>query len=232
MKRFYKDATAIEADGGWQVALDGRRVKTATGKAQIVRSRRLADELAREWAEQGEEIDPATFLLRDLADYAIDVVAADRVRAVNDLLRYAETDTLCYRADPDEPLFRRQQQVWEPLLEEIEARHAIRLERVSGVIHRPQPEASLERLRAMLEGQNDFSLAALATLASLSASLSIALAALEPGADAETLWAAANLEEDWQVEQWGQDSLAQERRAKRLRDFANALRFAALARKE
>jgi len=230
MKRFYKHAEAIEADGGWQVALDGRKVKTAIGKAQVVRSRTLADELAREWAEQGEEIDPVTFLLRDLADYAIDVVAADRLGAVNDLLRYAETDTLCYRADPDEPLFKRQQQVWEPLLEAIEARHAIRLERVSGIIHRPQPEASLARLREVLEGQDDFALAALATLTSLSASLSIALAALEPDADAEALWAAANLEEDWQAEQWGQDSLAQERRAKRLRDFANAMRFTALAR--
>ncbi len=230
MKRFYKHAIAVEADGGWQVALDGRKVKTAAGKAQVVRSRALADELAREWAEQGDEIDPATFLLRDLADYAIDVAAADRIRTVNDLLRYAETDTLCYRADPDEPLFKRQQQLWEPLLEKTEARHAIHLERVSGIVHRPQPEASLERLRDVLQGQDDFALAALATLASLSASLSIALAAVEPDADAEALWAAANLEEDWQAEQWGWDSLAQERRAKRLRDFANALRFAELAR--
>ncbi|WP_324741925.1 ATP12 family protein [Tsuneonella sp. CC-YZS046] len=230
MKRFYKHAIAVEADGGWQVALDGRKVKTAAGKAQVVRSRALADELAREWAEQGDEIDPATFLLRDLADYAIDVAAADRIRTVKDLLRYAETDTLCYRADPDEPLFKRQQQLWEPLLEKTEARHAIRLERVSGIVHRPQPEASLERLRDVLQGQDDFALAALATLASLSASLSIALAALEPDANAEALWAVANLEEDWQAEQWGWDSLAQERRAKRLRDFANALRFAELAR--
>ncbi|MFA7596142.1 MAG: ATP12 family protein [Novosphingobium sp.] len=230
MKRFYKHAIAVEADGGWQVALDGRKVKTAAGKAQVVRSRALADELAREWAEQGDEIDPATFLLRDLADYAIDVAAADRIRTVNDLLRYAETDTLCYRADPDEPLFKRQQQLWEPLLEKTEARHAIWLERVSGIVHRPQPEASLERLRDVLQGQDDFALAALATLASLSASLSIALAAFEPDADVEALWAAANLEEDWQAEQWGWDSLAQERRVKRLRDFANALRFAELAR--
>lgn len=232
MKRFYKEAAAVPAKDGWQVALDGRGVKTANGAAQIVRSQRLAEALALEWAEQGEEIDPASFFLRDLADYAIDVARTDREDTIRKLLGYAETDTLCYRADPDEHLYKRQQEVWEPLLKRMEAQLGIRLERVSGIIHRAQPEASLERLRQILAGQDDLTLAALATLASLSASLTIALAALEPDADAEALWSAANLEEDWQVEQWGQDSLAQEHRANRLAGFTNALRFAALARAE
>jgi chaperone required for assembly of F1-ATPase len=150
MKRFYKEAAAVPAAGGWQVALDGRAVKTANGKAQIVQSRALAEALASEWDEQGEEIDPSAFLFRDLADYAIDIVGPSRDAAVQTLLAYAETDTLCYRADPDEPLFKRQQEVWEPLLARIEAQYAIRLERVSGIIHRPQPPASLEGLREML----------------------------------------------------------------------------------
>ena len=230
MKRFYKTAAPAPTDTGWQVLLDGRGIKTAMGAQQVVPGQTLANALADEWAAQGEEIDPAGFVFRDLADYAIDVVHADRDAAIANLLRFAETDTLCYRADPEEALFKRQQEVWEPLVQAAEARHGIHFQRVSGIMHRPQPPATLETLRVYLAGLDDFTLAALNTLASLAASLTVALAALEDGADAQTLWAAANLEEDWQIELWGEDDLARERRDRRAAEFANALRFATLAR--
>src|SRR5690606_21285233 len=147
--------------------------------------------------------------LRDLADYAIDHVAPDPARAAAALLPYAETDTLCYRADPDEPLYRRQRELWEPLLTAFEARHGLRMERTSGVIHKPHPPETAERLRAVLEAKAPFTLAALQTLAPLAASLCVALEAIEPGADAERLFAIANCEQDWQAEQWGWDHEAE-----------------------
>ncbi|MCB2050644.1 MAG: molecular chaperone [Novosphingobium sp.] len=230
MKRFYKDVATSPAEGGWQVTLDGRGVKTPARTPQVAPTRALAEALAHEWAAQGEKIDATTLPMRDLADYAIDVVAADRTALIETLLGYAETDTLCYRADPEDALFRRQQEVWEPLLQSIEAEHAIRLERVSGVIHRPQPETSLATLRAVLAALDNYTLAALNTLTSLAASLAVGLAALRPDADTNALWDAASLEEDWQAELWGQDSEAMARRALRLETFRLASRFAALAR--
>lgn len=230
MKRFWREATVVAVNGGWRVLLDGRPIRTQGGAAQVVAGRVLAEALAAEWRRQGDEVDPAGFPLRDLADHALDHVAPDRGVTIARLLAFAETDTLCYRAEPDEPLARRQREVWEPLLQQLEARLGVRFERVCGIIHRPQPYATLEKLRALLERQDDFALSALLTLASLAASLVVALAAAEPGADAERLWAAANLEEDWQVEQWGEDYEAMDRRARRLRTFADAARFAALAR--
>lgn len=230
MKRFYKEVTIAPTEGGWRVLLDGRAIKTALGKDQVVPNEALASAMAAEWANQGEEIDTTRFLFRDLADYAIDIVRADRAAAIDGLLRFAETDTLCYRADPEEPLFRRQQDVWEPLLQAAEHRHDIHFERISGIMHRPQSPATRDALCAFLETQDDFTLAALNTLASLAASLTIALAALEDQADAKTLWDAANLEEDWQVELWGEDALAKDLRDKRAAEFANALRFAELVR--
>lgn len=230
MKRFYREVAVAPADGGWRVQLDGRPIKTQGGRAQVVPGAQLAEALAAEWAAQGEEINPARFVLRDLADHAIDVVAPDRAAAVAALLRYAETDTLCYRAEPDEPLHARQLESWEPLLAAAETRWDIHFERISGVIHRPQPAPTLARLEAVLGAQDDFALAALNTLASLAASLVVGLAALAPDADAETLWATANLEEDWQAELWGQDPEAQALRTRRLTTFSAALEFARLAR--
>ncbi|MEN9683642.1 MAG: hypothetical protein RLZZ427_1393 [Pseudomonadota bacterium] len=232
MKRFYTTVTtAPSADGSaWQVMLDKRPLKTVGGRAQAVPTQALAAMLAGEWAAQGDEIDPAAFMLRDMADHAIDVVGPDRAAAVQNLLRFAETDTLCYRADPDEALHQRQLEVWEPLLAAAEARWDVHFDRISGVIHRPQPAETLKRLEAILAAQDNFTLAALTTLTSLAASLVIGWAALAPDAVAATLWAAANLEEDWQVELWGQDYEAAALRERRLATFTAAMAFARAAR--
>lgn len=230
MKRFYKAVTVEPADAGWRVLLDGRGIKTASGAAQIVPTEALAQALSAEWAAQGEEIDPAAFKLRDLADYAIDIIAPDREAAIKAMLRFAETDTLCYRAAPDEPLHERQIAVWEPLLKSAEARWDIHFERVAGVIHRPQPPQTIARMAAALRAESDFTLAAVQLLASLAASLVVALAAIAANADAEALWNAANLEEDWQAELWGKDAEAEALRARRFADFAAAVGFARMVR--
>ena len=230
MKRFWTDVTVAEADGGWRIALDGRPIRTQSGNPQVIPSSALAEAMADEWSRQGETVDPAGFVLRDLADYALDCVRPDRAGTVDTLLRYAETDTLCYRADPDEPLYRRQQELWESLLTAFETRHGVRLERVCGIVHRPQPEATLARLAEVLAAHDDLTLAALATLAPLAASLTVALAAIEPGADPAALFAAANCEQDWQAELWGWDLEAERVRGLRLAAFEKAVEFARLAR--
>ena len=230
MRRFWKEVSVGEDSGGFRVALDGRPLKTQGGAPQIVPSRPLAEALAEEWRGQSEVVDPRAFPMRDMADLAIDQIGPDRPAQIATLLRYAETDTLCYRADPEEPLFRRQQELWEPLMQAIESRCRLRFERVSGIVHRPQPAETLEKLRALLEEQSDFTLAALATLTPLGASLIVALAALEEDADPAVLFAAANCEEDWQVELWGADAGAAEVRAAREAAFVLAARFAGLAR--
>ena len=230
MKRFYKEVTTAEQEGGWRVLLDGRPIKSVGGRLQLVPTGPLAEALAAEWAGQGEEISAAAFILRDMADYAIDVVGPDRDIAIRQILPYGETDTLCYRADPGEALRRRQDAVWEPLLTAAEQRLDVRFERIAGIIHRPQPAATQMRLETVLTSHDDFTLAALRTLAGLAASLVIGLAALEDSANVPALWDAANLEEDWQAELWGKDAEAEAHRARRSETFAAAARFAALAR--
>lgn len=225
MKRFYTQVSVVEVDGDWQVRLDGRGIKTARGAPQVVPSRKLADMLAAEWDAQGEELDPKRFVYRDLADYAIDVAASQRDTTIAELLRYAETDTLCYRADPEDALFQRQQDVWEPVLTAFETRHGLRLERISGIIHRQQPETTMARLRERLAALDSFTLAGLQMMTSLAASLCIGLSALEPGADPAVLWDAASLEEDWQAELWGKDWEAEERREIRRTAFIAAFDF-------
>lgn len=230
MRRFYKQVDVAAVETGWQVVLDGRPLKTVGGAAQIVPSEALARALADEWEAQGEKIDPQTLPLRDMADYAIDIVASEPDAVTTKITAYGDTDTLLYRADPDEPLYARQQELWEPIVAGFEARHGLTFVRVSGIIHREQSAATMEGLRALVAAQDPFAIAALEAMASLAASLLVGLSALDPQADGEGLWQAASLEEEWQAEQWGREEEAEERRAKRQSDFLAYRRFALLAR--
>ena len=182
------------------------------------------------WGE--EVIDPASLPLRDLTDYAIDMVTADPARVADTLVAYAETDTLCYRADPDEPFYTRQIAVWEPLLSAFEAANGIALVRVSGVLHRPQPAPALAVLQNRLLTLDPFTMAGVEVMAKLAASLVTALAALDARGEDEplALWQAACLEEEWQADLWGRDWEAEERRARREADFLRACAFVRLAR--
>lgn len=230
MKRFWKNVAVEPAENAWRVTLDSRPIRTQGGAPQLVPTTALAEAMAREWRDQGEEVDPKAFPLRDLADFAIDTVRHAREATIAKLLEYAETDTLCYRADPDEPLYRRQMDLWEPLLARFEARHGVTLTRVSGIVHRPQPQETIARLRETLAAQTDFDLSALFALAPLAASLTAAFDALDDAADPAALFAAANCEQDWQAELWGWDAEAAHGRANRLARFETATRFAHLAR--
>jgi chaperone required for assembly of F1-ATPase len=232
IRRFYKDVTLGSLPGGFQVLLDGRGVKTVGGAPQVVPSAILGEALAAEWRVQGEQIDPQSLPLRDIADYAIDVVAAGPAMVAKGLVAYAETDTLCYRADPDEPLHAHQQAVWEPLLSGFEAAHGVTLVRVSGVLHRPQPPATLAALEARLAALGPFALSGVEAMTKLAASLVIGLAALDAVHEDEprALWQAACLEEEWQADLWGRDWEAEERRARREADFLRACAFARMAR--
>ena len=230
MKRFYKDVAVEKVDGGWQVMLDGRPVKTQMGNPQVVPTAMLAGVMQQEWADQGDRIDPKAFLFRDHADYAIDVINPDRDTAIGKLLAFADTDTLCYRADPEDALYREQQERWEPLLAHLEERLGIRYQRISGVMHRPQPPETLATLRQHLHARDDFALAGLTAMASLSASLATALLANDEAInDPMALWRDANLEEDWQAENWGRDEEAEAVRKQREEDFSAAQVFTMLA---
>ena len=225
MKRFYSDVSIAPQGSGWQVLLDGRALRTAGGSPQVVPTQALAELLAAEWAAQGDEIDPRGFPFRDMADYAIDVVQADRAATIAKVLTYGETDTLCYWAEPDAPLYQRQLQLWEPLVTACETRLGVRFVRISGVLHQPQPPATLAALRGVLGPMDAFTLAGVVNLASLAASLITALAALEHGADHAALFTAANAEEDWQAELWGWEWTAEELRATRAEAFRLSLDF-------
>ena len=225
MKRFWKSAAAIRAEGGFAISLDGRPVRTPARAELIVPGRQLADAIAQEWASQPEDFDPRQMPLTGLANAAIDRVAPDPAAFADGLARYAETDLTCYRAAEPDELVARQAEHWDRLLDWARGRYDIHFDLVTGIIHRPQPRPTLERLTAAVRALDPFRLAGLSPLVTIGGSLIAGLAVLSGDLDAETAFAATHLDELWQAQQWGEDALATQAREHRKRDFLAAARF-------
>lgn len=216
--------------GGHGIALDGRPVRTPARAPLVLPTPALAQAVADEWAAQGERVDPAAMPMTGLANAALDKVAPDSAAFARTVSVYGESDLLCYRADSPAELARHQAERWQPLLDWAARRYDVAFAVTAGIVHVPQPSATLDRLHAAVAAQDAFALAALSSLVGLSGSLVIGLAAAEGAFDLDALWQAAELDELWQARQWGDDDEARARRDRRARDFADAARFAELAR--
>ncbi len=230
MKRFYKEAQLRTAEGATEVLLDARPVKTPARNLLAVPSEVLGRAIADEWNGQGETIDPRSMPLTGLANAAIDRIAPDPATFAQGLAAYGEADLLCYRADGPSGLVARQREVWDPLLAWARRRFDVDFEVVSGIIHRPQPEWTVQQLGKALAARDRFELAAFSPLVTISGSLIIALALAEGAVALDTAWAAASLDEAWQAEQWGVDAEAARVLEARRLDVASAYRFLELVR--
>ncbi len=225
-KRFYKAAAVAGDDtAGYGIELDNRTVKTPAGRKLKVSSRALAEAICEEWNAQGDTIVPASLSLTKLANSAIDGVMGNEARVAADILSYAATDLLCYRASHPEGLASLQAKLWDPILAWVGANYGAPFLISKGINHIAQPAASLEAIRRALLSFDAFKLAALHVMTSLTGSCLIALAHVAGHLDTAAAWTAAHADEDWQVSQWGQDFEAAERRKRRLQEFVNASKF-------
>ena len=225
MRRFWKEVTVERDEAGWAVRLDGRSLRTPARASLSVPNRPLADAIAEEWRSAGDEIDPSAMPLTGFANAAIDRVAPERQAFASGLGRYAEADLACYRSEWPPELVQRQEQGWDPLLAWARRRYDIDLATTSGLIHIPQPPATVDRLVHEVTALDPFRLAGLSSLVTIGGSLIAGLAVLEKAMPAEEAWAAVSVDDRWQLEQWGSDTEAEKALENRRRDFLAAARF-------
>jgi chaperone required for assembly of F1-ATPase len=212
-RRFYAAVGVGGLAGGFSVLLDGRAVKTPAGAAFELPTTALAQLSAAEWGLQGEEIDFAEMPITRLAFTAIDRAPAARAEVAEDAASYADADVLCYFAEGPAPLVERELHRWGPLLDWAERDLGVRLERASGITHRPQPPEALERVRALALELDDFALTGLAASAGLFKSAVLALALQRGELSGETAFELSRLDEAFQEEKWGVDEEAAHRTA-------------------
>ena len=225
VKRFYRPARATP-DGA--IELDGKPVRTPARQPLVLPTALLAAAVAAEWNAQGDRVDPRTMPLTGLANAAIDRIAPDRDGFARGLAAYGENDLVCYRAEAPARLVERQALHWDPILAWARRRYDVDFEVAGGIVHKPQPRATIDRLSHAVLACSPFELAALSPLVTVSGSLLITLALAEGAIDLETAWAAGVLDELWQAERWGEDAEAARALASRRSDFEAAHCFLTL----
>ena len=225
MRRFWKEVTLEPTTFGQAVRLDGRPVKTPTGNILALPTQKMADAVMAEWEAVEKTVNPAVMPVTGFANAAIDRIAPDRAGFAAAIAAYGETDLFCYRAAAGEAPAERQVQIWDPWLEWAQQRYGISFIVIEGIMHQPQPLATLESLRGIVAARGTFELAAMAKLAHLSGSLVATLAVIERAGTADDIWTASCLDELWQEELWGADHWAQKNRSDREGEFMAAVRF-------
>lgn len=222
MKRFW---TKVEVVPGFGITLDDRPVRTPGRTPLTLPNRVLADAVADEWRRVDGDVDPRAMPLTGLANAAIDRIAPDPATFAAGLARYGESDLTCYRADGPQALVARQAAAWDSLLDWARGRYDVHFEMTQGVMHVPQPPATIARLSEAIAARDPFELAPLSIVTTITGSLVMALALAERAFSANAIWTAAQVDEDWQTEQWGEDALAIQARDARRAEFDSATRF-------
>jgi len=228
VKRFYKTAGVIEMPEGFGVALDGKPVRTPAKRPLVVPTRALAEAIAEEWLAQGDTVDPKHLPLTRLASIALDLVAPRREAVVTEVVKYAGTDLVCYRAEQPAELAERQHASWQPLIDWATLRFDVPLAVTSSILPLAQSAAALKAFEAAVAAYDTHRLAALHLATAACGSLVVALALIEARLDAEAAFAAAELDESYEIERWGEDAEQARRRGGLREEIALAARFVSL----
>jgi len=227
-RRFWQTARMEPCAGGFRVALDARPLNTPA-KALLVRpTAAMAEAVAAEWQAQTEVIRPETMPVTRSANAATDKIAPQFAEVAGLIAAYGASDLICYRAPGPTALVARQAAAWDPLLAWAAAALTAPLNATVGIAPVAQPAGSLARLAARVQACTPFQLAALHDLVMISGSLVLGLAVAEGRADARAIWQLSRIDEDWQIEQWGQDAEAGESAALRRAALIHAERFLGL----
>jgi chaperone required for assembly of F1-ATPase len=226
-QRFYDAAASKPEAGGYVVLLDGKVVRTPARQPLILPNKALADAVAAEWQDQQTVIDPARMPLTRLSNSIIDGVAASASVVAAEVEKYLGSDLLFYRADGPERLVARQSELWDPIVAWARSALGARFELVEGVIHVAQPLQSIKAAAAGIP-REPWRLGAVHSLTTLTGSALIALALAHQAISPDAAWTAAHVDEDWNMELWGRDALALERREQRLSEMKAAATILAL----
>lgn len=230
-KRFYKEARVGVAGDSFDILLDGRPAKTPARNALTLPNEKLAAAIAAEWNAIEDTIDPALLPLTRLANLAIDAVASAPQPVIDEIVQYAGSDLVLYRAEGPEGLVALQNERWNPVLAWAAASLGTRFSLAEGIVHVRQPDESLACVReAAGRLARPFALTAVASATNIGGSALVALALGEGALSGDEAWNAAHVDEQWNISQWGEDAEMQRRLAARHAEFSAAAKMLSLLR--
>ena len=201
---------------------NGRPVSTPARQPCLVPVAAMAEAIAREWDAQEGEVRPLEMPMTRTAATCIDRVLPNVAEVRANISAYGETELLCYRADQPAALNLRQREGWDPVLGWAAERFDATLNTGHGIMHIAQPRSALTRLAEEVGRSDPWRLTALSELTTISGSLILALAVLHGRLDAPEAWRLSRIDEQWNIEQWGEDAEAAAQAARREAEFLHS----------
>jgi chaperone required for assembly of F1-ATPase len=221
-RKFYK---SVEVSDSNAILLDGRAIRTPLKNVMQLPNRDLAVAVASEWQAQVEVINTETMPLTKLANTALDRAVTERDHVLNEVVDYAGSDLVCYWADRPPELVQAQRQHWQPVLDWANGELPASFKKVEGLRHDPQDGTTLSRLRERVSALGPWQLTGLYQVMTLTGSALLAFMLQQSAAEADKIWTAAHVDEDYQISQWGEDNEAVARRNKRKLEFDGLVRY-------
>jgi chaperone required for assembly of F1-ATPase len=225
-RRFYTQARVEARDGRFVVALDGKPVRTPRREIFALPTAASAEAVCAEWAAQAQAIDPAAMPMTRIVNSALDGVAHAMDTVAAEIVKYAASDLLCYRATEPDTLVELERTAWDPVLGWAEAALGARFVPASGITFVEQPRAALAAVESIVAAYDrPIALACVHTMTTLTGSALLALAVARGHMSVAAAWAAAHVDEDYEMQMWGQDEEALQRRAKGWHEMDAAARL-------
>lgn len=204
MKRFYTMASHKKCDDGYEIQLDGKTIKTPLGQDMVTLTKGLADAIVAEWAAQEDKVKPETMPLTQIVTTKIDKIR-DREAITESVMRYLDTDLVCYWAKEPEALAKRQKEIWGRWVKWFDEHFEVPLDTTKKIDAIKQDPEAHKRAWNYIEALDEAYFTILHIVTSLSGSLVLALAFTEGDITPEEIFEASYLEELYRGEIYNED---------------------------
>lgn len=158
-KRFYQNVSITQGEGGFEINLDHRKLKTPQAKLFTVPSEALAIAVATEWDSQQDTIKFYTMHLTTLCNTSLDnPTQRNKDQLIRAAVKFLDTDTICYRVEEPATLVELQKNEWDPIIEWAEKRYDVEIGSSTSIMGPSIPARTREVLISHLASYNMWAL--------------------------------------------------------------------------
>ncbi|KAM9253651.1 ATP synthase mitochondrial F1 complex assembly factor 2 isoform 5-T5 [Dugong dugon] len=203
-KRFYQNVNITQGEGGFEINLDHRKLKTPQAKLFTVPSEALATAVAMEWDSQQDTIKFYTMHLTTLCNTSLDnPTQRNKDQLIQAAMKFLDTDTICYRVEEPETLVELQKNEWDPIIEWAEKRYGVEIGASTSIMGPSIPAKTYEMLASHLASYNMWALQGIEFVVAQLKSLVLTLGLMDLRLTVEQAVLLSRLEEQYQVQKWG-----------------------------
>ncbi|KAL8175337.1 UNVERIFIED_CONTAM: ATP synthase mitochondrial F1 complex assembly factor 2 [Gekko kuhli] len=158
-KRFYQNVSISQGEGGFEINLDHRKLRTPQNKTFAVPSETLALAVATEWDSQRDTIKFFTMHLTTLCNTALDNPSQrSRAQLITAAVKFLETDTVCYRVEEPPALVELQKNEWDPVIAWAEKRYNVSIGSSTSILGPSIPQSTKDTFIGHLASYNTWAL--------------------------------------------------------------------------